>query len=229
MRAWRLLMGRCGIADREVGKMIEARDRLIRFRFFFGLPVRTLAQAKRLGRWACQQDEDLGAVAACGDLFDLEACRLREEALPARATQVGRVVLVASLTVLIVALLAATATDRALLQFRQSGIWFSLSADSAVALRGDARLEVAQCTNAVGASSQARFSESERVSLCKAFASDGTRAFVQATVMQQRFAFAPLAALAAIFCLSTWASLRKGVAGREMQRRLRVPRQTHRK
>ena len=157
MRTWRLLMGRCGVADREVGRLIEARDRLIRFRFFFDLPVRTLAQAKRIGRWASQQDEDLSAVAACGNLFDLEACRLREEALPSRSTQVGRVLLVAAFAVVVAVLLLATATNRALLQFRQSGVWFSMSADSAVALRGDARLDAAQCASSDRGRNETKF------------------------------------------------------------------------
>jgi hypothetical protein len=220
MRAWRLLMGRCGTADREVGKLIEARDRLIRFRFFFGLPVRTLAQAKRVGRWACQQDEDLSSVAACGNLFDLEACRLREDALPTRATQGGRAFFVAVFAVSVAALLVATATDRALLQFEHSGVWFSLSADSAVALRGDVRLDAAQCVDSDPALKLTTFSDSERTSLCKAFGSASTAAFVKATVSQQRFAFAPLAASLTVFGLSAWTSLRRGVAGREMQRRL---------
>jgi Family of unknown function (DUF6216) len=95
-----------------------------------------------------------------------------------------------------------------------------LSADSAVALRGDARLYAAQCVDSDPALKQTTFSDSERASLCKAFGSASTAAFVEATVSQQRFAFAPVAVSLAVFGLSAWTSLRRGVAGREMQRRL---------
>jgi hypothetical protein len=40
-RIWRLIFGKTAMADREIGKFIENRNRLVTFRFFSGMPVRT--------------------------------------------------------------------------------------------------------------------------------------------------------------------------------------------
>ena len=219
VRVWRLLMGGAAMADREIGALVEARDRLLKFRFLFVTRVCTLAQARRLGRWSVAHDEDLADVNACGPLFDHAQCRIAEDKLPSPGRQLVRTVLVACAMFALMLLAAGCATDRALLQFRASKVWFTLGPDTARALSEGTRVTAANC--AAGApAALGPFTADEVQSLCDAFARPGTAALVRDTVMQQRIVFGPLA-LAALCGLSALlGALRAGEAARAMQRRL---------
>jgi len=219
VRVWRLLMGGAAMADREIGALVEARDRLLKFRFLFVTRVRTLAQARRLGRWSVAHDEDLADVNACGPLFDHEQCRIAEDKLPSPGLQLVRTVLVACAIFALMLLLAGCATDRALLQFRASKVWFTLGPDTARALSGGTRVTAAHCTAGAPAA-LGPFTADEMQSLCDAFARPGTAALVRDAVTQQRIVFGPLALVALCALVALLASLRAGEAARAMQRRL---------
>lgn len=219
VRVWRLLMGGAAMADREIGALVEARDRLLKFRFLFVTRVRTLAQARRLGRWSVAHDEDLADVNACGPLFDHEQCRIAEDKLPPPGLQLVRTVLVACAIFALMLLAAGFATDRALLQFRTSKVWFLLGPDSARAMSDGTRVTAANCAAGTPAA-LGPFRADELQSLCEAFAKPGTAELVRDTVTQQRFVFGPLALAALCGLGALFASLRAGEAARAMQRRL---------
>ncbi|MET0349604.1 MAG: DUF6216 family protein [Rhizobacter sp.] len=218
VRVWRLLMGGAAMSDREIGALVESRDRLLKFRFLFVTRVRTLAQARRLGRWSVAHDEDLADVNACGPLFDHEQCRIAEDKLPSPRRQLLRVVLVACAICAGMLFAAGFATDRALLQFRASKVVFTLAPDSAKALSSGARVTPANCTGAPQATGP--FSADEMQSLCEAFAKPDTAAVVRDAVKQQRSILGPLALAALCMALTLLGALRAGDAARSMQRRL---------
>jgi len=122
---WRVAMRRSRSTDREISKWIESRERLMDFRYFFGVQARTLAQARRIGRWALEMDEDLDAVARCGDHFDREHCRLDRERIPNRAAMAFVVLAASVLALMSLTSVIAVSTPLALLQFNDSGTLFS--------------------------------------------------------------------------------------------------------
>lgn len=215
---WRLLMRRSRSSDREISKWIESRERLMDFRYFFSLRARTLAQARRIGRWAEANDEDLQAVADCGSHFDLETCALRDERIPAPAL-VGAFSLSALLLFVVgLAALAASWTDQALLQFTESGTMFLLDRDRAATLVGNGRVTRKSCESGTA---PVKFSVSERDALCDAISKPGIEAFIHDNVVQQRAVFGPAAGMMLLFALSAWSESRRGSAARAMQKRLR--------
>lgn len=223
LRTWRMMFGQRFGADREVDELLQAREGLIKFRFFFGLPVRTLDQAKQVGAWAKANGEELGDVRACGNLFDLETCDLKRDAIPSMGMQVLKLVSMC----LLVAIMASTALmavrSAALLQFKASGTWFWLDGSSAqtVAPWRSGRIDRQACSaTAALASSQDGFSDSERTSLCGFFADPELDAFVQATVKRQRAMLAFILAYLMWPAVYLWNSVRRGAAARRMQQRL---------
>lgn len=218
---WRLVFGRAAFADREIARFIETRNRLVTFRFIAGLPVRTLAQAKRLLRWSTVNDEELATVKACGDLFDLENCCLRDEQIPSRWQQV-LLVLLAFIFGFAVALFAlGSLTDRAVLQFKESKTWFLLSTKAAVSYPGNGRITQKACADATGKqmTSQA-FTADEATIICKALGDVNIKDDIEQIVMQQRLAFGLVGVFLA-YCASTcWATFRRSYFARSMKQRL---------
>lgn len=194
-RIWRLIFGKTAMADREIGKFIENRNRLVTFRFFSGMPVRTLAQAKRILRWSTVHDEEIADIKACGDLFDLEACRLREERIPGRPLQVFQVLLLGGLAGATILAGYGLRMDQALLQFKESQKWFWLSETTAVPLGGEGFVSKKACLDdALPRPNPTSFSNDEVGIVCKAFRDSDTPAFVDKIVEQQRALLVPIGA-----------------------------------
>ena len=202
-RIWRIAFGPAMQTDDEIAQFIEERNRLVTFRFHSGLPVRTLTQAKRLIQWSRDNDEEVGTIRACGELFDLEACYPRSERVPKPWQQL--VVGAITLAFLIAAVSAGIGawTDRAMLQFKESKTWFFLSNESAVSFSGNARLTRKQCADLSidNHVPMPPFSPEEVLALCKAFDSSDIGDDVRRYVSQQRFGFGLLGVLLA---LGTW-------------------------
>ncbi|QWT22084.1 hypothetical protein KPL74_08765 [Bacillus sp. NP157] len=74
--------------DWLAGAMDERRA-LLKFRVLFGW-ADTLAQARRMERWARTQGTDLGSVCDCGEFFDRRKLRLRP--LPSKGGVVARII-----------------------------------------------------------------------------------------------------------------------------------------
>lgn len=198
--------------------MIESRERLLRFRYFFGLQARTLAQAKRIGRWAAENDEEFADIQACGHHFDLEACQLRDAQIPGQAQMAGMVVATAGLVCAALFSVVAFSVDRVLLKFNDSGAWFTLTSDRAVLLTGKGVITAQSC--ALGSDVHG-FTQQEREAVCEAFKKPGMQEFVHESVVQQRAVLAPAAALFLCLALAVWRSLSAAAAARSMRARLR--------
>lgn len=202
-RAWQIICGKLITADAKVAEFLLDRHDLMTFRFLSGLPVRTLPKAKQLIEWSRKNDEEIGSIKACGDLFDVEECRIKEDKIP------GSWALIAVTFVAILCFYGAVATgvgiwsDRALLQFKESKTWFFLTNDSAQPFSEDVRLKKTHCQE----SSQNEkikmpsFTLEEVRLLCNFFVDKEIDEYVQRNVKQQRFLFG---LIGIIFSFVTW-------------------------
>lgn len=220
-RIWRLIFGKTAMADREIGRFIENRNRLVTFRFFSGMPVRTLAQAKRILHWSTVHDEEIADIRACGDLFDLEACRLREERIPGRPLQIVQVLLLAGLAGAVILAGYGLRLDQALLQFKESQKWFWLSDTAAVPLGGKGLVSKRACLNdELPRTNPTSFSDDEVGIVCKAFRDSDTPPFVEKIVAQQRALLVPISVTLLYWAWQCWLLFRCGIFARNIQERI---------
>ncbi len=220
-RIWRLIFGKTAMADREIGRFIENRNRLVTFRFFSGMPVRTLAQAKRILHWSTVHDEAIADIRACGDLFDLEACRLREERIPGRPLQIVQVLLLAGLAGAVILAGYGLRLDQALLQFKESQKWFWLSDTAAVPLGGKGLVSKRACLNdELPRTNPTSFSDDEVGIVCKAFRDSDTPPFVEKIVAQQRALLVPISVTLLYWAWQCWLLFRCGIFARNIQERI---------
>lgn len=217
--AWKLVMGRAVAKDPEITELINVYEDLIRFRFLFGLPARTLDHAKALRDWASRHGEGLEQIKACGNYFDLESCALILKKVPGRGLQVLMLILIAALTFGFILGIAGSATDKAVLQFKQSGTWFLLSPTAARRFNGQ-QWSDSLCNSGI-TPKDAPFSVAERAELCKAFGTRATASYVRETVLQQRWSFGVLTAMLIFFLINLLSTFRQAVAASDMHERLR--------
>lgn len=215
---WKLLMGRAVASDVDIARFVQAYEDLLRFRFLFGLPVRTLGQAKALQTWAAHHDEGLEQIRACGKHFDIDSCELLSNKIPGRLTQLSMFVLLVGLTFSSVLGIAGTTTDRAVLQFKASRTWFLLAPIGATRLNGQS-WSASSCS-AHAASAGAPFSSAERAELCKAFSTPETASFIRETVLSQRWSFGTLTVGVLIGFVYLQGALRQAVAAEDLRKRL---------
>jgi hypothetical protein len=220
-RIWRLIHGRKTLSDREIDRFIREREHLIQFRFYTGLKTRTLAQAKRLIAWSKKHGEELGDVAACGELFDLEACRLRVEKIPSIRWKTVMLVNVCLCSGVIAASVIASLSDGGLLRMRESGVHFTLSAGRARGLFGAGTTTPEDCSAGPRAAAQSMgITEAEAAAICDLFQRSDLSTFIAATVHQQRVAFAFLAVIGLALGTAGFRTLRSALVATSMGERL---------
>jgi hypothetical protein len=221
LRLWKLVYGKAAMADRAIAELIENRERLIKFRFFTGLQVRTLPQAMRLTSWAKKNDVEMAEVKACGHHFDLETFRVRKR-LPGDLELFGLALWAAACGVVLMAALAGSATDRAILKFNNSGTWFVLSTDAAVSWKGRTRITASDCHAQVGVGPLAPFTAEEKSSICEALTGPTNSTFIDHAVHEQRIAFGGVAPAFAFFSFVAWGAFRRGAFARALKERLDI-------
>lgn len=219
-RVWRLVMGRTPVGHAGVSAAIAELEVLLRLRFLFGIPFRTLAQGERVRRWAKRNDEDLSSVRSCGRWFDLDSCSLLADKLPPRWQQTlkwlvayvcGTLALYAALIVL---------PDRALLQFKESRLWFTMTPTSASAVLGDGRFAKEDCGLPDEKIGRTAFNKEERASLCEAFSSPSTQEYVRLNIKVQRFTAGVVAGALLWFTFVLSRSYRQVISAQGMRERL---------
>jgi hypothetical protein len=224
VRLWRLVTGKSDLSDRELGRMLDTRHKLLKFRFHTGLAARTWLKAKELMSWAARHDEELADVKTCGHWFDLEATRLKEQ-VPAAWGLFWRVLTLTLAAWLAMLLLSLTASNRAFLQMRESGTFFSLSIESANGVFRGQRITVADCTADEGMVAQKlSVTLREAKSVCDALRdAPATRTLVGNAVTEQRLVFGFLSGLVALFTVMALLAVRRLVAAQEMRKRQTAP------
>jgi len=217
-KLWRLFHGKKECVEGPIRDFLDQQSALMQFRFITGVPVRTMKLARALIDWTEKNNEDMGDVAACGHYFDLDSIQLKKE--PAKR-KVSLFLFVAAVLLFAAsaALLFGAIVDRAMLQMKQSQVYFTLSIDYAKPIGSDEGLSRDQCISGKSVTSSG-FSPEDASIICNIFKENSVAPYVAKTVKEQRVTFAPLSLLFAwyFWCVLTW--LKQGVKSREMFRRL---------
>lgn len=147
-RLWQLLHGNKDCKDKMISDFLDEQFALMQFRFTTGIPARTRKHATAVIDWARKHNEDVGAVAACGQYFDIEKIKLKEkEELPKRWHLICRFIVAMILLFVTVAFVSGTFIDRAILQIKSSDVYFTLSLNDARPIGYGAGLDLKQCAS----------------------------------------------------------------------------------
>lgn len=222
-QVWRLFFGKVAVADHEISQFIESRTKLSTFRFFSGLPVRTLIQAKHLIRWSVQHNEEISDIKACGELFDLETGNLREDSIPSRALSSIQLVASTLLACAVAFCLVGLFSDLALLQFKTTKTWFLLSDQYAKSWSGDEVITPKLCAKNIGETLKSKaFTRDEVAVICNGFGNTELHATVKETLVQQRSLFGTLGLVFTLWGWASWAAFRRGISAKAMMKRMLI-------
>lgn len=222
MRLWRLFHGAKICAIAEIQTALDAQTAVMQFRFITGLRVRTDKKIASLVLWAQQNDEDLGDVAACGPYFDLEAPGLKSESeLPTKPFMVLLMLAIIALVSGCVFFAGGAIVDRAVLQMKETSIWFTLDAASAKPLWGGKGFLLKECTQSTSTLAAASgFSKNDVEVICKASANNQVADFVESTVHSQRIVFSLFFTCLAYMLMNIFRRVSWVSAAHEMRKRL---------
>lgn len=222
-RLWVLFNGKSDCKDDQVKKLLDSQSALMQFRFLTGIHVRTLQHISRLNLWANTNNEDIGDIAACGQYFDLDEPKLKEDdKLPSFFSQVFLGIFVVALSVTLICFLGGAITDRALLQLRSSGTFFTLNNEYAKPFSSSSGFKLNKCSDDHKMiSSSSGFSVPEVDVICKVFLNNEVNEYVNSTVRFQRLFFSISSPFLAYFSLVLFSFLLQGVAAHNMKKRLK--------
>lgn len=220
-KLWRLFHGSVECKDQKIGKFLDQQSALMEFRFKTGIPVRTKRHAEDLIIWAERNDEDMGNIAACGGYFDLERVTLKDEAQLPRKWMLLCIYLFSFVPLfLCCAMLVAMSVDRALLQIKASGTYFTVSKDYAKAVVSGGKIAPGQCSGVEGFLVKG-FSRDDARVVCNLFESKDFGSYIDGAVREQRVALAWGVLLFGVMGFAFFKWLVRGVRSREMLKRLR--------
>ena len=222
-RIWQLVMGRAVTPSAEITSLIEARNELTRFRYFFGIRVRTAQRGVELARWAKDNDEEPSDIRACGRLFDLEKPDLRRDKVPSGACATGQaiVALCAMLTFTLPWSLSAFGSH-VLVEYKRTGEPFWISSEAAHSLWGFHVISANECVDGVtrGSWGDSRF----QTEICESLKNPETKKRLQPEIALQRVTLLAItiAVAPALYSLFVWSS--SAFAARRMNARLELTR-----
>jgi Family of unknown function (DUF6216) len=199
-RLWKLVHGNKEVDDPEIQAFINEQNSLMSFRFFSGVNVKTLENARHLIRWTKQHDVEMRTVSWCGEYFDPDLRQVLIKKLPSAGLQKAQVVLIAMAVVFTFLTAVGACMDRAILKFKESDRLFLMSSDRADPLwplKAES-FQLSNCSSTDKASAtRTTFTEKEIQILCAAFNKDAP-GFLNATVKEQRISFIQIAFI--MFC-----------------------------
>lgn len=150
----------------------------------------------------------------------LERCELVDiRRLPTNRMQGIKVVLAVAILLGLVLAIIGAATDLALVQFKTSHAFFTLSSDHARALHGTEEFSTESCKR-VGAWNPTRITAGERAALCNLLGTPEMREYVARTVREQRWLIGPASLMLAYLLLLLIEAIRSVNAARDMHRRI---------
>lgn len=88
MRLYTLFVGKQRDDNSPIGRFLDQRSDLMRFRLATGIEARTMNHAKQLIQWCEDNDEEIGTIWRSGKYFDRSDVKIREdEKIPAQWKQ----------------------------------------------------------------------------------------------------------------------------------------------
>lgn len=184
---WRIFAGKDDMKDADLGHFLETRLKLLKFRFYSGIPARTWAQAKKIIAWGIENDEELVSVAICGSIFDKETCTLKGNRKSWLWQMAGVMILVIALIATTAVLFAIHSSDRALLKMNDSGTWISASTEKIKVIFSKETMAAQDCSSDnKKLAGRMLMTLPEISAVCAAFADKSFEKFIQNSVHEQR-------------------------------------------
>ena len=223
-RLWRLANGKATKKASVVSGFFEERTELMWFRFITAVRARTLLQAESLIAWTKENDEDIGDVKGCGKYFNIESLGLVDEKkLPKRGRQCALFGISALLIFSILLTAFFALQNKAILQMKQSGVWFFLTQDAIVTLFSQEVLSVNDCKNNYDKIVElTKFNNGEVGAACEMLQSQGVKNYIVKSVSQQRTFFIFVGVIFFTWFIQTIRSLLQGEKAIAMLKRLKI-------
>lgn len=219
-RLWQLFHGNRDCKNKEIAEFLDEQFSLMQFRFTTGIPARTRKHATAVIDWARKHNEDVGAVAACGSYFDFENIKLKEEnELPKKWNLTGRFASVLFLLFVVVAFVSGAFFDRAILQLKSSGTYFTLSLNDAKPIGYEPGFTLKQCASGK-LSPDNGFDKKDVDVICEFFKDKSLGPYLTQTVNEQKIVLGVGAFPAAWMFWIAFSWLMQGVRAWDMLKRL---------
>ena len=208
--------------DQAIATFLSGQTNLMQFRFTTGVPARTLAQAHKLINWTSAHNENIDAVKACGEYFDIERPGLKEPSKLPGIWTLGPLFTI-FITFFVAASLVAVGAiqSSAILRTKDSGLTFLLSKDNAVMLWSDVSFGTKQCKEDRAAITLAtEFKGFEVDAICDLIVDGRASEYVRTNVQLQRVMLPFISGFLATIALMCLAYVSCGVNANAMSARL---------
>lgn len=190
-RMWTFFYGKKECSVSPVAEFLNELTAIHQFRYFTGIRVRNLEQVANVTAVCGTDKEKLARIASAGHLYDLDAMRLRAERFPRWPTMICATVALSVGVWIVVGAFALLFVDRALLQMRASGTWFTLDATYAKPLTNAPGFRLSACSQpSLPASDVTGFAREDITAICQSFSAADTAKYVDSAIVAQRWALA---------------------------------------
>jgi Family of unknown function (DUF6216) len=221
LRLWRFAHGKGEVKDPRIKALLDDEADLAQFRYFL-MGASNIYEARDFITWLSEVRIQPHQIRACGSYFDRGRKALVSNLPSRRWTRASFVILTWILGALLTLSVMAAGSSAAILRFKQSGQWFLLYQDSALALfRGNSvALGRDQCNPPVAIDPRVKFTSSDRASICEIFNDKTLPAYIQSNRESQRWSFGGLALLILFALTLHWRHLSRVEASWQLKRYL---------
>jgi len=184
-RVWRLIAGKADISDKILSEFVQDTRELERFRFMYGLKVETKDELHKLISWLKINSIGIGIAQRAKNWIDIKSDVVITK--PNKSYFAVRLIIVILCAIVAAFLATAGSSSSALLQMKESKIWFLTDGKIVNQYFGGWSFDKDNCISSKESIAKtSQFSEEEISMLCKALNNGDLKSFVSKTVEQQR-------------------------------------------
>lgn len=183
-RIWRIITGKGEITDQKLSKFNKQMRDIEQFNFVYGLKVRSIEQMHQIIEWIGKHKLSYVDVRSAKKWIDIQSMNVQ---VPLKSYITWRVVGFAFSAILLVLSSIPLGSKSALLQFKESKLWFYLDQNQAQGLKNDWTLQAQQCDGLEQNKKLVQqISENENKVICESFKDKGLNDYLEKTVHSQR-------------------------------------------
>lgn len=222
-RVFRVAAGKSDITDPELKRfMCETRD-LEKFRFIYKVKAETISEVHRLLTWMNTHKVGITDVRRAGRWIDLKSERIVSG--PKKTYLLGNTIIAAVCYVAMFGLVVGASNKHALLQMKESKIWFLSDAKTVRPIFGGPKVDAVQCSAAPAEVQRAfRFTSDEAAAACAALASpeESLSVLVEQQVSSQRWLLLTIAGGFLVALMITIMNLATAAAAQTIERKIAI-------
>ena len=189
--AWKVIVSKEENKNEHINDFLASQRDLYQFRVFTTIKARTSKHAEQIIQWCVEKNISHEQINICGNLFDLEELRVREEKLPSKRYR--RLVIFPALVIFTVCFSISTSValnNSAALEFKNGGknFWINETEAKPIFTLSNEVLTKNGCTT-IGDGKSQIFTIDETSKICEFFKSSDLNSTIERTVRAQRFVF----------------------------------------